>query len=433
MPRKRKLTATFCEIQQDRDAMRRSWRGGEHHSDWTLALGAEEYKIHKVIVATGPRASAFLAASFREHCGGKSARTDLTELVPRPCWPHLEALLDFIYDGDIAVSVDSWGPLVKMADLLQIGALYTKCVELGSDLITHRTAPKMASDAVGLELGGELQQEVVQICVDAMAPQFSSYEPKDLAGMPLQVFQSLMRRDDLEVTNEDQVFDFLLRVSPELDKADMTQLWQTCRLHLISPERVLEVALVQEIPKEALVWALAQRGAPSAPRAPPWPDWVAGWAANSGGPRGRVIWFAVQNPTGYAGKKSIRSPVHRLCDRFRWRLLVFPLGTDSTGNPKQVAAFVEIVPDADVAPSWRLKQVKYSITVVNWVDDRRSVTKEHVFDFCAAEIDNGWHRGWVTPDVMTTNEGWLNEAGELAFHASCDVKGAVAIDVDPGD
>ncbi|CAK0865381.1 unnamed protein product, partial [Prorocentrum cordatum] len=77
-PRKRKLTAAFCEMPQERDALRRSWRGGEHLSDWTLAVGPTEYKIHKVIVATGPCASAFLAAAFREHCGETRARTELT-------------------------------------------------------------------------------------------------------------------------------------------------------------------------------------------------------------------------------------------------------------------------------------------------------------------------------------------------------------------
>merc|ERR1719434_519721 len=64
MQRKRKLTAAFCEIPQEKDALKRSWRAGEH-CDWTVILDTKEFHIHKVIVATGDRASAFLAASFR--------------------------------------------------------------------------------------------------------------------------------------------------------------------------------------------------------------------------------------------------------------------------------------------------------------------------------------------------------------------------------
>lgn len=402
-------------------------------SDWTLGVGPKDYKIHKVIVATGPRASAFLAASFREHCGETRERTDLTGLVPKSCWQYMDALLDFIYDGEVSITVENWGSFVKMADLLQIGALYTKCVEVGSELITQDSAPKIAADAVQLQLGGDLQQEVVDMCVDAMAPLFSSYSPEDLAGLPLLVFEKLLLRDDLEVANEDDVFNFLLNVSAQLDSSCMAQLWKYCRLHHLSPERVLEVGLIPEISKQAVVWALAQQRPSTARKAPAPPTWVGDLGSVPAGPRGREISFQVQCPTGFASKKSLRSPAHKLCDRFRWRLLVFPLGTESTGNPRQLAAFIEIVPDADVPATWKLKHVKYSITVVNWRDDRLSVTKEHMVDFSVAEVDSGWHRGWVPPDNMTACQGWLNDAGELCFRARCCVKGSTATGLEPAE
>mmetsp|Transcript_22801 Transcript_22801/g.64609 ORF Transcript_22801/g.64609 Transcript_22801/m.64609 type:complete len:428 (-) Transcript_22801:152-1435(-) len=420
MQKKRKLTATFCDIPQERDALRRSWRSGEH-SDWTLELGPHHFTIHKVIVATGERASAFLAASFRKHCGG-SERTDLTELIPRSCWPQFEALLDYIYNGDISIVVENWAAFVKMADLMQIGSLFSKCVEAGNDLITPETGPRIVADAVELQLGGELQQEVMQIAVDVIAPHFSTYNPKDLIMLPMQVFELLLRRDDLEVMQEDQVFDFLLQVGAELGQAEMKQLWKCCRLHLLSPERMLEVANINEIPKEAVVLAFAQRAASRAPV--PLPAWSQGWGEATN-PRGREITFFVPNPAAYATKRHLRSVMHRLCERFWWRLLVFPLGTESTGTPRQVAAFVELVPDTGVDPSWSLRRVKYSITLVNWSSDRKSITKEHTFDFSAAELDNGWHRGWVTPDALTTASGFLNEHGDMCFRARCCVKNAV--------
>lgn len=38
-------------------------------------------------------------------------------------------MLDFIYSDKLEIEAESWGPLVKMADVLQMGTLYTKCVE----------------------------------------------------------------------------------------------------------------------------------------------------------------------------------------------------------------------------------------------------------------------------------------------------------------
>jgi len=422
MQKKRKLTAAFCEIPQEKETLQRSWRTGEH-SDWVLVLGAKEYTIHKVIVATGERASAFLAASFRKHCGEKE-RTDLTDLVPQSCWPHFEALLDYVYHGDdIEVSVDSWGPYMKIADILQIRALYTKCVEVGADLISHDTAPRVVADAVELELGGELQQQVVQIAVDVMAQHFSSYTHKDLHGLPLPVFESLLQRDDLEVANEDQVFDFLINASKDLGDAEMQRLWRCCRLHALSHERTLLIMQVDAIPKAAVVWALAQRG-PTTGKPVPNPDWATDWLAATG-PRGREITFLVPNPAAYANKRHLRSAAHQLCEKFKWRLLVFPLGTESTGNPRQVAAFVEVVPETSVEAGWSLRRVKYTITLVNWADERKNITKEHIFDFSNSEVDNGWHRGWVTPEALTASNGWLNENSEVCFRARCDVKGAI--------
>lgn len=404
---------------QERDTLRRSWRTGEH-SDWTLVLGTDEFKIHKVIVATGPRASAFLAAAFREHCG-KRHSTDLTDLMPRPCWPFFHDLLDFLYGSAVDLQIDNWGPMVKLADLLQIRSLYQRCIEVGGDLLTPDSVPRIATAAVELQLGGDLRQEIVQIAVDTMAPHFSSYKPTDLALLPVEIFQMLLCRDDLEVPSEDHVLDFLLHVSGLRSPSEAEQLWRCCRFHRLSPEKALDVILT-EVPREALVWALACRGVPAC-RVPEPPAWASGWAA--AGPRGREITFFVQSPAAYSNKRQLRSPEHQLCEGFRWRLLVFPLGTESTGSPKQMATFVELVPEPGVEPGWTFRRVKYAITLLNWSDPAKSITKEHIFDFSASEVDNGWHRGWVTPDNVTAAHGWLNDSAELCLKARCDVRSAV--------
>mmetsp|Transcript_40180 Transcript_40180/g.92966 ORF Transcript_40180/g.92966 Transcript_40180/m.92966 type:complete len:467 (+) Transcript_40180:48-1448(+) len=422
MQRKRKLTASFLEIPEEKDTLKRSWRTGEH-SDWTLTLGDAEFKVHKVIVATGERASAFLAAAFRKHLGDADEHTNLTELLPRQCWNHFEAVLDFIYSEKLDIQAHSWGPLVKMADVLQMGTLYTKCIEAGNTFLSNeeaeKHAPRLAIDAVELQLGGRLQEEVIQIAVDLMATCFKGLKTKDLVMQPVEVLQSLLLRDDLEIDNEDAVFDLLKELSKTLSKAQMEMLWRCCRLQRLSPSRVLEVALIQEVPKEAVVWALANQGPP--PRPSP-PGWASPWAANTR-PRGREIVFVIPNAKSYAPKSSVRSESHRLLDRFNWRLLIFPGGTanpESKSATGTTGAFVELVPDADI-DEWTVMGIRYSITLVNWKDERSNVSKEHKFHFShtkdRVEVDNGWHRGFLTAENMTVEQGWLNERGELRFRA----------------
>eukprot|EP00931_Biecheleriopsis_adriatica_P047257 TRINITY_DN27217_c0_g5_i1.p1 TRINITY_DN27217_c0_g5~~TRINITY_DN27217_c0_g5_i1.p1 ORF type:complete len:455 (+),score=128.72 TRINITY_DN27217_c0_g5_i1:56-1420(+) len=419
MQRKRKLTASFLEIPEEKDALQRCWRSGEH-SDWELALGEQAFKVHKIMVATGERASAFLAAAIRKHLGESKDRTDLTALIPKPCWPYFEAVLDFIYTDKLNLEVENWGPLVKMADVLQMAALYTKCVEAGNDLLTGdeaaKHAPRLAKHAFELQLGGQLQQEVFEIAVDFMAACFKSYSAELLAAQPVEVLQNLLSRDDLEVDNEDAIFDFLLAISTIVDKAHMELLWRCCRLHRLSPGHVLEVALINEIPKQAVVWALASQ-VQQGPMLTPAPAWAKSWAEFSN-PRGREIVFVIPNAANYASKRFIRSESHRLLDRFSWRLLIFPNGTSTeTGKAGTTAAFVELVPDANLE-EWTVKGIKYTITLVNWKDEQYNVTKEHKFHFKHTEVDNGWHRGFLTSENMTAEQGWLNERGELQFRGT---------------
>mmetsp|Transcript_22109 Transcript_22109/g.51977 ORF Transcript_22109/g.51977 Transcript_22109/m.51977 type:complete len:463 (+) Transcript_22109:54-1442(+) len=433
--RKRKLTASFLEIPEEKDTLKRSWRTGEH-SDWTLTVGDQEYKVHKVIVATGERASAFLAAAFRKHLGDADEHTDLTSLLPKQCWGHFEAVLDFIYSEKLEIKANSWGPLVKMADVLQMGTLYTKCIEEGNSFLSseeaEKHAPRLAIDAVELQLGGRLQDEVIQIAVDLMAACFKGLKTKDLVMQPVEVLQSLLGRDDLEIDNEDAIFDLLVELSRTLSKGHMELLWRCCRLQRLSSARVLEVALINEIPKSAVVWALAHRSPPPRPVAPPW---AAPWASNLQ-PRGREIVFVVPNAKSYAPKSNVRSESHRLLDRFSWRLLIFPGGTanpESKSSSGTTGAFVELVPDADI-DEWTVNNIKYWITLVNWKDERTNVNKEHKFHFSHTEVDNGWHRGFLNAENMTVEQGWVNEHGELRFRAQiCCRKAEVRIAHDSSD
>jgi len=412
----------FPVLPQDQE-LKRTWRGSEH-ADWTLILGHEEYRIHKVIAATGEYASHFLAGAFRRHCG-KQNSTNLTDLIPQRCWQNFEAVLEFLYSGEVALTADNWAAMLKMSDLLQIVSLYKKCVELGGELCSKESAPRLAADTVELQLGSELEEQVVQMALDVITPSFMSYLPKDLAILPVKVLQQLLRRSDLEVLNEGIVFRFLLFLNNEnvLELEDFPELWKCCRLEELSQESVLEAAKIPHVPKEAFAWALAQKAFSASSQPLAAPAWACEWIGKAR--RGREILFKVRNPVDFLNGRGLRSPEHQLDDKFKWSLLVYPMGTEVTGHPNQVAAFVELTPEANVGEKWTMKDVQYEITLVNWKDEQRSVTKEHVFNFCDVDVDNGWHRGWATPDILTHANGFLNESGELGFRARISSRASV--------
>lgn len=409
MQKKRKLSASFAELPKEKEEFNRSWRTGSL-SDWTLVLGPNKFRVHKVLVATGERASAFLAASLRNNFA-KREQTDITDIVPRQCHRVFETLLDFIYDADISLTVENWAPMMKLADALQVGSLYTKCIEIGPSLITADSAPRIVQEASELQLGGELQLEVEEIALDEMTNRFTSYSASSLQILPTKVLRRLLVRDDLEVQNEDQVFDFLVDCKSLKQKAEMAELWSCCRLHLLSPERVLEIGTADDIPRELIAQALYKS------------------RLDDSEPRGREITLFVPCP-GHLPKSNLYSPAHALNDRFSWSLFV--LGSDTLLSKKrpreQLSAFIQITcPASGSGTRWTMQKVEYEITLVNFLDEGRSIRKQvESADFSATtkEADQGWLH-WLPMDKLLTEQGWRNSKEQLCFRGRLCVRNSL--------
>jgi len=140
------------------------------------------------------------------------------------------------------------------------------------------------------------------------------------------------------------------------------------------------------------------------------------------------IEFLVKDPKSYTMGQTVRSQ-SKIVGNFRYRILVFPSGTQSA-NGNQVSAFVEADPEEHLDPRWIFQSVKYQITVVNWLDYRRSVTKSDSWTFSKEGIDRGWHDMVRTSD-LTPELGWVNEEGSIYLRASCYVWQAGSITVGP--
>eukprot|EP00929_Paragymnodinium_shiwhaense_P086380 TRINITY_DN46913_c0_g1_i1.p1 TRINITY_DN46913_c0_g1~~TRINITY_DN46913_c0_g1_i1.p1 ORF type:complete len:1421 (-),score=268.03 TRINITY_DN46913_c0_g1_i1:194-4456(-) len=164
-----------------------------------------------------------------------------------------------------------------------------------------------------------------------------------------------------------------------------------------------------------------QRRAPAQPVASPWAK------SCLPPPMENELEFCFKDPRSYKQGKSIHSEIRTLQGgAFRFRLLVFPMGTENTGKPEQLACFVEVVPpEGSQDVRWAFENVKYQITVVNWLDYRKSVTQGDNYSFRWDNADRGWHRGFVKASFMTVESGWLNENNELCLRASCSARRAM--------
>lgn len=136
--------------------------------------------------------------------------------------------------------------------------------------------------------------------------------------------------------------------------------------------------------------------------------------------RSGEVQFILDNPLSFLATRSITS-TSMTVGNFRFKILVFPNGT--TREPgKYLGAFVLAEPGA-VEPDSIFKRVTFEITLVNWVDFRKSKVRSDTFDFKASgtEIDRGWH-DFLKVDAMKDRKSqWVGSAGSICIRARCQV------------
>mmetsp|Transcript_119813 Transcript_119813/g.382467 ORF Transcript_119813/g.382467 Transcript_119813/m.382467 type:complete len:601 (-) Transcript_119813:126-1928(-) len=263
-----RVEVSFPELPSDVDTETPSWRTGLH-SDWLLRVGPAEYRIHKVLTGHGPRASAFLCSAFttgqqlsvgsaEDGCspGACRAETDLSNILPEQVWPFVGQVLDFIYSQHITITIENAVPLLRCADALQIRSLFLVSGEGINELLSVTSAPKFLGDTVAL-LGGELAEQIQTSAQNVIADSFDSYSLEDLRQIPTSQLVLILKRDDLSIVHENEVFDRVRALAEAMQREDstedVTQLWQTVRLGALSNGYFVKAAQVDAIPKMALI------------------------------------------------------------------------------------------------------------------------------------------------------------------------------------
>eukprot|EP00927_Polykrikos_kofoidii_P017226 TRINITY_DN17822_c0_g1_i1.p1 TRINITY_DN17822_c0_g1~~TRINITY_DN17822_c0_g1_i1.p1 ORF type:complete len:737 (+),score=122.64 TRINITY_DN17822_c0_g1_i1:226-2436(+) len=305
-----RVDVPYPEIPSDADTVLPSWRSGLH-SDWKLRLGPTTYNVHKVLTGHGPRASAFLCSAFttgqqlatasihapatsdandRVKDGDKEAaefqralgfyngalgETDLLMVLPEQVWSFFPEVLDFVYSAEISLSEKNAVALLHCADVLQIRSLFLLCVDGINDLLTAVSAPRLLADASAL-LGGALAEQIARAAQNVIADNFDHYSVNELRIIPTAQLVPILRRDDLKVIHENEVFDKVLELTSLLGtcvepsvvgceedaavtrrrvEAEQTALWQTVRFGALSNSYVVKAAQVEAIPKMVLIWS----------------------------------------------------------------------------------------------------------------------------------------------------------------------------------
>jgi len=272
--RSARVDVPFPELPSDADTELPSWRTGLH-SDWRLRLGQTDFQIHKVLTGHGPRASAFLCSAFttgqqlagqafcvNEDCDSQGLNrvneTDLSHILPEQVWPFFSQALDFIYSEDLVLNEENAVPLLRCADALQIRSLFLRCVEGINEILTVPTAPRILSDSVSL-LGGPLADQIIKAASDVISEHFDQYEVEDLRRLPPSTLAQILRRDDISIVHENEIFDFVVEMASSLISSgrgdEAQQLWQAIRFGALSNNYMVRAAQVDMIPRMTLIWS----------------------------------------------------------------------------------------------------------------------------------------------------------------------------------
>mmetsp|Transcript_77178 Transcript_77178/g.153003 ORF Transcript_77178/g.153003 Transcript_77178/m.153003 type:complete len:613 (+) Transcript_77178:169-2007(+) len=267
------INVPFPELPSDADTEIPSWRTGLH-SDWRLRLGEAEFPIHKVLTGHGPRASAFLCSAFttghqlamagspgEDHGsdGHATNETDLSHILPLQVWPFFGEVLDYIYREQVRLTEENAVPLLRCADALQIRSLFFVCVEGINNLLSASTAPRILVASAAL-LGGALTEQIQKAAQDVIAENFDSYPVEELQRIPMAQLVPILKRDDLSLMHENEVFDRVLAAVEQLEgsedhREEVRQLWQTVRFGALSNRYMIRAVQMDAIPKAVLIWA----------------------------------------------------------------------------------------------------------------------------------------------------------------------------------
>ncbi|KAI0226983.1 Kelch-like protein 21 [Lamellibrachia satsuma] len=197
-------------------------RQNEQYTDVTLLSGDVHFRCHRIVLEA---ASDYFKAMFR--CGLEESTSATVTLTMEP--EILTNIVDYMYTGEIQLTVDNVESLVKAGDLLQLGCLKYTCEDFMASQVKLHNFVEYYRFALLYRLD-QLQKVTKQFVFAAFKTVALTPEFKELTCRELIEF---IKDDDVNVEDEDIVFDAVLSwVRHDLDnrKSSLQMILEHVRL-----------------------------------------------------------------------------------------------------------------------------------------------------------------------------------------------------------
>ncbi|KAG8238933.1 hypothetical protein J437_LFUL000771, partial [Ladona fulva] len=193
------------------------------------AAGGVIFKAHRSVLAA---ACSYFRAMFSSGLiEGKESRVKMAHLSPQT----MSTILDFIYTGDLQVSLEEVQELMVVADMLQLEDIINGCSQLMQDEIDptnalgiYRFAEAHNCTAMSKTAESYVKQNFVEVA-----------KGEEFLSLPLPILTHFLSSEGLEVDSEMQVFESAVRWlfhDPPLRRQHVFEVLSHVRLGLLHPE-----------------------------------------------------------------------------------------------------------------------------------------------------------------------------------------------------
>ena len=209
------------------------------YTDVTLQSGDVKIPCHRNVLAA---ASDYFKAMFK--CGLKESTSDTVQLTMEP--EVLRSVVDYLYTGQIELTVDNVEDLVKSADVLSLECLKATCADFMSSQVDQHNCFQLCRFSTLYRLD-QLQKVTRQfICAEFKTVAFNA----EFKELPSSELVELIKDDAVNVADEDVVFEAVIGwIRHDLDKrrSSFEEIMKYVRLPFCSSNCLLEMKDIYDL------------------------------------------------------------------------------------------------------------------------------------------------------------------------------------------